>query len=97
LPAGTAAYLPVPLVAAVIARNWADIRQRPWAQVAERAMTPIGIGLTAAGVYTLARAGIHGPASVIIAILAGLALWTGRVPAIALVLAGAVAGWLVAL
>jgi len=34
---------------------------------------------------------------VIIAILAGLALWTGRVPAIALVLAGAVAGWLVAL
>jgi len=97
LLAGTAMFLPVSLLAAVIARNWAEIRQRPWAQVAERAMTPIGIGLTAAGVYTLARAGIHGAPSVIIAILAGLALWTGRVPAITLVLAGPVAGWLVAL
>jgi hypothetical protein len=60
-------------------------------------MTPIGIGLTAAGVYTLARAGIHGTPSVVITILAGLALWTGRVPAIVLVLGGAAAGWLAAL
>jgi chromate transporter len=97
LLAGTAMFLPVSLLAAVITRNWAEIRQRPWAQVAERAMTPIGIGLTAAGVYTLARAGIHGAPSVVIAILAGLALWTGRVPAIVLVLAGAAAGWLAAL
>src|SRR5216684_1319227 len=97
LLAGTAMFLPVSLLTAVVARNWAEIRERPWAQVAERAMTPIGIGLTAAGVYTLARAGLHGVPSVIIAILAGLALWTGRVPAIVLVLGGAAAGWLAAL
>jgi hypothetical protein len=34
---------------------------------------------------------------VVIAILAGLVLWTARVPAIVLVLGGAAAGWLVAL
>ena len=97
LLAGTAMFLPVSLLTAVIARNWAEIRRRPWAQVTERALTPIGIGLTAAGVYTLARAGIHGVPSVAIAILAGLVLWTGRVPAIVLVLVGAAAGWLAAL
>jgi len=90
-------FLPVSLLTAVIARNWAEIRQRPWAQGVERAMTPIGIGLTAAGVYTLARAGIHGAPSVVIAILAGLVMLTGRVPAIVLVLAGTAAGWLAAL
>jgi chromate transporter len=97
LLAGTAMFLPVSLLTAVIARNWAEVRERPWAQVTERALTPIGIGLTTAGVYTLARAGLHGVPSVIIAVLAGLALWTGRVPAIVPVLAGGVVGWLAAL
>jgi chromate transporter len=97
LLAGTAMFLPVSLLTAVVARNWAEIRGRPWAQAVERAMTPIGIGLTAAGVYTLARAGIHGAPAVVIAVAAGLVLLGGRVPAIGLVLAGAAAGWLVAL
>jgi hypothetical protein len=47
----------------------------------------------AAGVYTLARAGILDVATGAVAALAGLAFWRRRAPAMAVVLgAGAVAG-----
>ena len=85
--AGLAMFLPTCFLAAVVARHWASIRQRPWAAVVEEGLLPIGLGLMAGGVYTLARAGIHGPATLAIAVAAGLVLWTRRVPAILVVAA----------
>jgi len=94
LLAGIAMFLPSGLLTAVVARQWGNLRRWPWADAAQRAFTPIGIGLMASGVYTLGRAGVHDGPSAWIAVLAGLALWTRRVPAIGVVLAGGVLGWL---
>jgi len=94
LLAGTAMFLPTSALTAIIARRGASLRQRPWAAAVERALTPIGIGLMAAGVYTLSRTGIHDAPAAIIAALAGLVLWTRRVPAIVVVLAAGAIGWI---
>jgi len=93
--AGTAMFLPTSLMTALITRHWAVIRARPWAAAAERALLPIGIGLMAAGVYTLAQSGIHDAVTAAIAAVAALALWTRRVPPAAVVLGAGVIGWLV--
>jgi chromate transporter len=92
--AGTAMFLPTSLLTAFVARHWATIRERPWAAAAERALLPIGIGLMAAGVYTLGRSGIHDGRTAVIAVAAAAMLWTRRVPAMAVVLAGGALGWL---
>jgi len=97
LLAGTAMFLPTSALTALIARHWATLRHRPWAMAIEQALQPIGLGLMAAGVYTLARAGIHDAPSAGIATLAGLVLWTQRVPAMVVVLAAGAIGWLMAL
>jgi len=97
LLAGTAMFLPTSVLTAVIARHWASLRARPWATAVEQALLPIGIGLMAAGVYTLARSGIHDVPTGILAAVAGLVLWTGRVPAMVVVLAAGAVGWLLAL
>jgi chromate transporter len=97
LLAGAAMFLPASLLTAVIARHWTGIRHRPWAQAAEQALTPIGVGLMAAGVYTLALTGIHNVPSASIAVAAGLVLWMRWVPAFAVVVAAGAVGWLAAL
>jgi chromate transporter len=97
LLAGTAMFLPTSLLTAVIAREWARWRQRPWAAAIQHALTPIGIGLMGAGVYTLARTGVHDVATAVIAAAAGLVLWTRRVPAMVVVLAGGAIGWILGL
>ena len=97
LVALTAMFLPASIFAALIARHWASLRHRPWAIVVERALLPVGIGLMTAGVYTLARSGIRDIPAAAIAIVAGLVFWTGRVPAMLVVLAAGAVGWLAAL
>jgi chromate transporter len=97
LVALVAMFLPVSVFAAVIAGHWVSLRQRPWAIVVERALLPVGIGLMTAGVYTLARSGIRDVPAAAIAVVAGLVLWTGRVPAMLVVLAAGGVGWLAAL
>ena len=97
LVALVAMFLPVSVFAAVIAGHWVSLRQRPWAIVVERALLPVGIGLMTAGVYTLARSGIRDVPAAAIAVVAGLVLWTGRVPAMLVVLAAGAVGWLAAL
>ena len=92
-----AMFLPASILTALIAGSWARLRHRPWALAAERALLPVGIGLMAAGVYTLARAGIRDVPAAAIAVLAAAALWTGRAPAITVVLAGGAIGWLTTL
>ncbi len=91
-----AMFLPTSVLAALIARHWAALRHRAWAVATERALLPVGIGLMAAGVYTLARSGIRDVPAAIIALVAAAVLWTGRVPAMLVVLAAGAIGWLAA-
>jgi chromate transporter len=97
LLAGTAMFLPTSALTALVARHWAALRHRPWATAIEQALQPIGIGLMGAGVYTLAGTGIHDAPAAVIAALAGLVLWTRRVPPTVVVLTAGAVGWLMAL
>lgn len=94
--AGLAMFVPTAVLTAVVARHWTRLRGRPWAITVERTLAPIGIGLMAGGVYTLARSAIHDARSAIIAAAAALLLATGRVPPIVVIVAAGVAGWLLA-
>jgi chromate transport protein ChrA len=51
----------------------------------------------AAGVYTLAHGAVHDVTTAALAAVATLALTVPRVPPVAVVLAGGVAGWLLGL
>jgi len=97
LLATTAMFLPTIIITAVIARHWATLRDRPWARASERALAPIGIGLMAAGVYTLARTGIHDWATGALAALTAAVLYIGWLPPFLLVLAAGIIGWLAGL
>src|SRR5207247_1832357 len=44
--------------------------------------------------YTLARSALHDVTTIVLAVVAGLVLYHGRVPAMLIVLLGGVAGWL---
>jgi len=60
----------------------------------ERTLAPIGIGLMAGGVYTLARSAIHDAFTAGIAVAAAIALVLRPVPPLAVMLAAGLAGWL---
>lgn len=94
LVALTAMFVPTSVLAGVMARHWAGVRHRPWAATVERALLPVGVGLMAAGVYSLARTGIRDVPAAAVALVAGIVLWTGRVPAMVVVLVAGVIGWL---
>jgi chromate transporter len=94
LVAGVAMFVPTAILTAIVSRHWSRLRGRPWALAAERTLAPIGMGLMAGGVYTLARSAIHDVRAAGIALGAALALATGRVPPLAVVLAAGLAGWL---
>ena len=97
LLACSAMFLPVSILTAAIARHWETLRERPWALACERALAPIGIGLMAAGVYTLARSGVPGWATGGLALLAAVVLYGRWLPPVALVLAAGLVGWLAGL
>jgi chromate transporter len=94
LLATVAMFLPTSIIAVVVADRWQRLRTHRWAAAAERALLPIGIGLSTAGAYTLARSALHDVATVAVALVAGLLLYHGRVSAILIVVLGGVAGWL---
>ena len=94
LSATVAMFLPTSIIAVVVADRWQRLRSHRWAAAAERALLPIGIGLSTAGAYTLARSALHDVATVAVALVAGLLLYHGRVSAILIVVLGGVAGWL---
>jgi chromate transporter len=89
-----AMFLPTSVIVVLVAEQWQRLRALPWAASAERALLPIGIGLSTAGVYTLARTALHDVTTIVLALMAGLVLYRGRVPAMLVVVLGGVAGWL---
>jgi chromate transporter len=95
--AGAAMFLPTSLVTCIVTDRWEQIRGRPWAMATERALAPLGIGLMAAGVYTLARAGVKDPFAAALAAAAGVVLARGWPPPALVVLAAGAVQWLAAL
>jgi chromate transporter len=89
-------FVPASLLAGAVAAGWQRWRTHPWALPVERALAPIGVGLMAAGVYTLARAGLHDMLSIVLAGSATVVLLAKWAPPVAVVLAAGLIGWLVA-
>jgi chromate transporter len=94
LLAGLAMFLPTSILAIVISHHWQQWRTRRWAATAERALIPVGVGLMAGGVYTLARTAIHDGVTLALAGVTALAVATDRVPPVLAVLAAGALGWL---
>jgi chromate transporter len=92
--AGLAMFLPTSILAMVVSHHWREWRTRPWAALAERALIPVGVGLMAGGVYTLARTAIHDAVTLGLAALTALVVATDRVPPVLAVLAAGALGWL---
>ncbi len=92
--AGLAMFLPTSALSACVARRWERVRENAWALAAERALAPVGIGLMAAGVYTLARSVVHDLTTAALATAAIVLLGASWLPPVAVVLAGGVVGWL---
>src|SRR5262249_42327021 len=89
-----AMFRPPAVITAIITRHWATLRDRPWARATERALAPVGIGLMAAGVYTLARTGVHDWASAALALMAGGVMFVRRFPPVLAVVVAGLIGWL---
>jgi chromate transporter len=94
LLAGLAMFLPTSVLAMVVSHHWQEWRTRPWAALAERALIPVGVGLMAGGVYTLARTAIHDAVTLALAVLTALVVATDRVPPVLAVVAAGALGWL---
>lgn len=95
LLAGLAMFLPTSILAVVISHHWRRWRARPWAALVERSLLPVGVGLMAGGVYTLARGAIHDGVTAALALATALVVATDRVPPVVAVLAAGLIGWLV--
>ena len=94
LLAGLAMFLPTSILAVVISHHWRRWRARPWAALVERSLLPVGVGLMAGGVYTLARAAIHDGVTAGLALATALVVATDRVPPVVAVLAAGGVGWM---
>jgi len=92
--AGLAMFLPTSVLAMVVSHHWQQWRARPWAAFVERALIPVGVGLMAGGVYTLARTAIHDGVTAALAVATALLVATDRVPPIFVILAAGGVGWL---
>jgi len=95
LVAGLAMFLPTSLLAGIVARHWTDLRGRAWARTAERALAPIGIGLMAAGAWTLGRSAVHDWLTAALAVASLACLSLGRVPPIVVVVVAGAIAWMV--
>jgi chromate transporter len=94
LLAGLAMFLPTSVLAMVISHHWRQWRTRRWAAAAERALIPVGVGLMAGGVYTLARIAIHDALTLALAAATARVMWSDRVPPVLAILAAGGVGWL---
>jgi chromate transporter len=95
--AGLAMFLPTSILAVVVSHHWRRWRTRPWAALVERALLPVGVGLMAGGVHTLARAAIHDGVTAALALATALVVATDRVPPVLVILAAGIVGWLLSL
>ncbi|MBI5442327.1 MAG: chromate transporter [Deltaproteobacteria bacterium] len=88
-----AMFLPTSLLAWVFVRHWARLRSRPWILAVERALSPLAVGLMAAGVYTLGRSAVTDGRTALLALAAALLVLWRRLPPVAVILAAGVVNW----
>jgi chromate transporter len=96
LLATLAMFLPTSIMAGVVADRWQRWRDHQWVQAVERALAPVGMGLMAAGVYTLARSALHDVLTVALALAAALILAARWAPPMLVVVIAGIVGWLLA-
>ena len=89
-----AMFLPTSIVTSVVADRWQRLRGHRWAEPVERALAPVGMGLMAAGVYTLARTALHDGLTVTLALAAAVVLATRFAAPMLVVVAAGLVGWL---
>lgn len=94
LLATLAMFLPTSMLAVIVADRWQRWRGQRWAQAVERGLAPVGMGLMAAGVYTLARAALHDFLTLALALTASLVLAARWAPPMLVVLIAGLVGWL---
>ena len=94
LLAGLAMFLPTSILAIVVSHHWEQWRMRPWALLVERSLLPVGVGLMAGGVYTLASTAIHDGVTAALALGTALVVASDRVPPVVAILAAGGVGWL---
>lgn len=90
-------FLPSAILSGVISSQWEHLRGSPWADAIAHALAPLGLGLAAAGTFTIARNSVHDWPSGAIAVGAVALLVSTRVPAFVVILAGGLAGWMLGL
>jgi chromate transporter len=94
LLAGLAMFLPTSALTAVAAVSRQHLRGRPWTLAVEKGLAPVGIGLMAAGVYTIAHSAVPDARAAGIAVAAGLLLATRIAPPVVVILLAGAVGWL---
>jgi chromate transporter len=94
LLATLAMFLPTSIVTFVVADRWQRVRGHRWAAPVERALAPVGMGLMAAGVFTLARSALHDTLTVGLALAAALVLASRWAPPTLVVFVAGLIGWL---
>jgi chromate transporter len=92
--AGAGMFLPTSVLAVVVAARWRRVRSHRWVEPVEHALAPIGIGLMAGGVYTLARSALHDTLTVALAVGGTAVLLAKWAPPIVVVLAAGAIAWL---
>ena len=93
LVATVAMFLPTSLVTVIVADRWQRWRDHRWAAAAERALAPVGMGLMAAGVYTLAHSALHDALTIGLALATAAALAARWAPPMLAVVVAGVIGW----
>jgi chromate transporter len=94
LLAGLAMFLPTSILAIVVSHHWQRWRTRPWALLVERSLVPVGVGLMAGGVYTLARTAVHDGMTAALAVGTALLVTSDRIPPVLAILAAGLIGWI---
>ena len=94
LLAAVGMFLPSAVVSGLVASQWEHLRGNPWANALAHSLAPLGLGLAAAGTFTIARNAVQGWPTAAIAVGAAVLLASTRVPPFVVILAGGLAGWL---
>jgi len=87
-------FLPSAVLSGVISSQWEHLRGNPWADAVAHALAPLGLGLAAAGVFTIARNSVHDWPTAAIAVGAVTLLASTRVPPFIVILTGGLVGWM---
>jgi chromate transporter len=89
-----AMFLPTSVLAVIVADRWQRWRGHPWTDAVERALAPVGMGLMAAGVYTLGRSALHDVLTVALALGTAALLTIRWAPPMLVIFVAGVVGWL---